>query len=184
VIGFSEFGEKVKYWRLFFSIQDFMAEGFAISFVMTRVSFRVFRNSYSPLTCSFKSLWSRMRFLLESDYLRASFSGRVFSASVATVSMSLVLRGAKKLRVITVLVGSLPAADFGADIVDFLTVCEVSLDICLCVSLLPGNRHHVPLFLTRFWSLLHIVLPAHSPSGLPSVHSVLVCICRRERLPF
>jgi hypothetical protein len=55
----------------------------------------------------------------------------VFSASVASVSMSLVLRGAKKLRVIIVLVCSLPAADFGAYIVDFLAVCEVSLEICL-----------------------------------------------------
>jgi hypothetical protein len=56
---------------------------------------------------------------------------RVFSAPVASVSMSLVLRCAKKLRVITALVGSWPAADFWTDIVDFLTVCEVSLEICL-----------------------------------------------------
>jgi hypothetical protein len=40
----------------------------------------------------------------------------VFSVSVDSVSMSLVLRGAKKLRIITVLLGSLPAADFGADV--------------------------------------------------------------------
>jgi hypothetical protein len=45
------------------------------------------------------------------------------------VSMSLVLRGAKRLRIITVLVSSWPAADSGADVVDFLAVCEVSLEI-------------------------------------------------------
>jgi hypothetical protein len=52
--------------------------------------------------------------------LGASCSGRLFSVPVDSVSMSLVVRGAKKLRVITALVGSLPAADFGTDIVDFL----------------------------------------------------------------
>jgi hypothetical protein len=36
-------------------------------------------------------------------------------APVVSVSMSLVLRGAKKLGVFIALVGSLPAADFGAD---------------------------------------------------------------------
>jgi hypothetical protein len=72
-----------------------------------------------------------MRFVVEfitiggglPDFLGASFPGRVFSAPVVSVSMSLVLRGAKKLRVITVLVGSLPAADFGAHIVESLAVC-------------------------------------------------------------
>jgi hypothetical protein len=76
-----------------------------------------------------------MRFVVEvitiggglPDFLGASFSGRVLCVSVDSVSMSLVLRGAKKLRVITAFVGSLPVADFGADIVDFLAVCEVSL---------------------------------------------------------
>jgi hypothetical protein len=42
-----------------------MAELSAISFVKMRVPFHVFRNSYSPLTCSFASLWSRMRFMVE-----------------------------------------------------------------------------------------------------------------------
>jgi hypothetical protein len=58
-------------------------------------------------------------------FLEASFSGRMFSAPVVSMSMSLVLRGAKKLRVITALVGSLPAAEFGADIIDFLDVSKV-----------------------------------------------------------
>jgi hypothetical protein len=40
------------------------------------------------------------------DFLGASFSGRVLSVSVDSVSMSLVLRGAKKLLVITVLLGN------------------------------------------------------------------------------
>jgi hypothetical protein len=56
------------------------------------------------------------------DFLGAFFSGIVFSVSVGC---EVVLRGTKKLRFITLLVGSLPAADFGADIVDFLAVCEV-----------------------------------------------------------
>jgi hypothetical protein len=72
-----------------------------------------------------------MRFVVEvitiggglPDFLGASFSGRVFSVSVDSVSMSLVLRSAKKLRVGTVLVDNLPAADFGAHIVDSLAVC-------------------------------------------------------------
>jgi hypothetical protein len=65
------------------------------------------------------------------DFLGASFSSRVLSVSVDSVSMSLVLRGEKNLRVITVLVGSLPAADFAADVIDFLAVCEASLEIRL-----------------------------------------------------
>jgi hypothetical protein len=62
------------------------------------------------------------------DFLGASCSGSVFSAPVVSVSMLLVLRDAKKLLVITAFVGSLTAADFGTDIVDFLAVCEVSLE--------------------------------------------------------
>jgi hypothetical protein len=131
-----------------------------------------------------------MRFVVEvitvggglPDFLGASFSSRVLSVSEDSVSMSLVLRGAKKLRVITVLVGSLPAADFGADVIDFLSVCEVSLEIYrVNVFLLPENRHHGLLIPMWFWSLLHIVLPAHSPSKWPTIHSMLVCICHRQR---
>jgi hypothetical protein len=80
-----------------------------------------------------------MRFVVEvitiggglPDFLGASFSGTVFSVSVDSVSMSLVLRGAKKLRVDIALVGSLQAANFGTDTVDFLNVCEVSLEMTL-----------------------------------------------------
>jgi hypothetical protein len=107
-----------------------------------------------------------MRFVVEvittvgglPEFLGASFSGKVFSAPVVSVSMSLVLRGAKKLRLITALVGSLPAANFEVDIVDFLAVSEASLEICSCVFLLIGNDHHGPLIPMRFWLLLPIVL--------------------------
>jgi hypothetical protein len=51
----------------------------------------------------------------------------VFSVLVDSVSMSLVLRGAKSLRVMTVLLGSLLAADFGADVIDFSAVCGACL---------------------------------------------------------
>jgi hypothetical protein len=65
--------------------------------------FRVFRNLYSTLTWSFKSLWSGMRFVVEViiiggslfGFLGASCSGSAFSASVVSVSISVVLRGAK-----------------------------------------------------------------------------------------
>jgi hypothetical protein len=101
----------------------------------------------------------------------------VFSAPVVSVSMLLVLRGAKKLRVITALVGSLPAADIRADIVDFWLSARYHQRYASCVFLRPGNSHHGPLIPMRFWSLLYIFLPAPSPS----VNSMLACICRRER---
>jgi hypothetical protein len=47
------------------------------------------------------------------DFIGASCSGSAFSAPEVSVYMSVVLRGAKKLRVITAFVGSLTAADFG-----------------------------------------------------------------------
>jgi hypothetical protein len=101
----------------------------------------------------------------------------MFSFSVDSVSMSLDMRGAKKLRVITALVVSLPAADFGADIVDFLGSARCHYRYASGVSLLPGNCYRGPLIPMRFWSLLYIFLPAPSPS----VNSMLACICRRER---
>jgi hypothetical protein len=97
----------------------------------------------------------------------------VFSAPVVSVSMSIVLRGAKKLRVNTAFGGSLTAADVGTDLVDFLAVCVVSL--------LPGSRRPGPLIPLRFCSLYHFVLPVHSPSGRSSIHSMLPCICSKER---
>jgi hypothetical protein len=47
------------------------------------------------------------------------------------MSMPVVLRGAKKLRVNAALRDSLTAADVGNYLVDFLAVCTVMLDICL-----------------------------------------------------
>jgi hypothetical protein len=74
-----------------------------------------------------------MRFVVEiitiggglSDFLWAS-SGSAFSAPVVSVPKSLVLRGVKKLPVITAFLSSLTAADIWTDIFDFLAVYEVS----------------------------------------------------------
>jgi hypothetical protein len=106
---------------------------------MIRVPFHEFRNSYFPLPLSFKSLCSRMRFVVEviticgglPDFLGASCSGNVFSAPAVSVSMSVVLRGAKKLRINTAFGGSLTATDVGTGLVDFLAVCKVLLEIYL-----------------------------------------------------
>jgi hypothetical protein len=58
------------------------------------------------------------------DFLEASRSGRVFSVPIVSVSMSLLLKGAENLRVGAALVGSLPAADFGTDIVYLLATSQ------------------------------------------------------------
>jgi hypothetical protein len=59
-------------------------------------------------------------------FLGASYSGSVFSASVVSMSISVVLRDAKKFQVNITFGGSLTAVDVGAGVVDFLAVCEVS----------------------------------------------------------
>jgi hypothetical protein len=74
-----------------------------------------------------------MRFVVEviaiggglSGFQGVSPSATVFSAPVVSVSMSVVLRGVKKLRVNTAFGGSLTAADVGTSLFDFLAVCEV-----------------------------------------------------------
>jgi hypothetical protein len=63
--------------------------------------------------------------------LGVSCSGSAFSVTVVSVSMSVVLRGAKKLQVNTAFGGSLTDTDVGTGLVDFLAVCEVSFEICL-----------------------------------------------------
>jgi hypothetical protein len=68
------------------------------------------------------------------DYLGACCCG---SAPVVSVSMSVVLRGAQKLRVNAAFGGSLTAADVGTGLVDFLAVCEVSLELCFLRLLTP-----------------------------------------------
>jgi hypothetical protein len=55
--------------------------------------------------------------------------------------------------------GSMTAADIGTGSVDSLAVCEVSLEICLLFSLLPGSCHPWILIPLRFCSLYHFVLP-------------------------
>jgi hypothetical protein len=65
------------------------------------------------------------------EFLGVSFSSRVFYAPLVSVYMSVVLRCSENLRVITVLVGSRPASDFVANIIDILAVCEESLEISL-----------------------------------------------------
>jgi hypothetical protein len=149
----------------------------AISFVMKRVLFRVFRNSYSSLTSSFKSLCSRMRFVVEviiicgglPDFRGDSCSGRVFSALVVSVFMSVVLRGAKTLRVNTAFGGSLISADIGTMSADFLSLYEVSAlpRICCLGPQIPrGFVHYTTL-------------------SCPCTHLQdvlqLICACRKKR---
>jgi hypothetical protein len=63
-------------------------------------------------------------------FLGASCTGSVCTASVVSVTMSVVLRGAKKLRVNTDFGGSLTAADAGTSLLEFLAVCELLSEIC------------------------------------------------------
>jgi hypothetical protein len=51
--------------------------------------------------------------------------------SGSVLCMSVVLRGAKELRVNTAFGGCLTAADVGTGLVDFLALCEVLLETCL-----------------------------------------------------
>jgi hypothetical protein len=106
---------------------------------MAQLPLHVFRNLYFPSTWSFKSLWSRMRFVAEviaiggglPGFLGASCSGSAFSAPVVCMSMSVVLRGAKKLWANTTFWCSLTAVDAGTVLIYFLAICTVLLEICL-----------------------------------------------------
>jgi hypothetical protein len=106
----------------------------------------------------------------------------VFFASVVSIPISVVLRTAKNLAVNTDLVGSLRDVDAGTCLVDFVAFCEVLLEIRF-LRLFISYKSSSPgsLIPPKFCSVHHFVLPVHSPSGRPSVHSVLACICRRER---
>jgi hypothetical protein len=66
-----------------------------------------------------------------SDFLGASCSDRVFHAPAVSVSMAVILRGAKKLRVYTAFEGSMKAANIGTVLVEFLADCEVLSELCL-----------------------------------------------------
>jgi hypothetical protein len=57
------------------------------------------------------------------DFLGVSCSGNVFTALVFSLSMSVVLRGAKELRVNTAFGGSFTTADGGSGLAYFLAVC-------------------------------------------------------------
>jgi hypothetical protein len=104
---------------------------------MIQVPFRVFRNSYSPLSRSFRSLWSQINFVVEvitigdglPDFLGTSCSGRVFSVPAVSMVMSLVLTGAKKLRVGPAFGVCLTDVDIGTDLLDYMFVSEISLEI-------------------------------------------------------
>jgi hypothetical protein len=98
----------------------------------------------------------------------------VFSASLVSVSMSVVLRGAKKLQVNTDFGGSLTVVDVGTGLVAFLALCEELLELYSCVSLFHGSCPG-PLSPLRFCFLHHFVLPVPPPSGRPSGHSALPC---------
>jgi hypothetical protein len=81
-------------------------------------------------------------------FLGASCSGSAFFAPADSVSVSVVLRGAKKLRVNTTFRGSLTTAVVGTGLVDFLAVCERYVST---VSLGPGSRHPGPFIPLRFF---------------------------------
>jgi hypothetical protein len=80
-----------------------------------------------------------MRFVVEAIYiggglpelLGASCSGSALSAPVVSVSMSIVLRSAKKSQVDIALGDNLTTADVGTSLADFLAVCEIPLDMPL-----------------------------------------------------
>jgi hypothetical protein len=81
----------------------------------------VFRNSYTHLTWSFKSVWSRVSFMVEVvtivdsllRFLGACCSGSMFTAPVDSAYISVNLSGAKKLRVNITSGGSFSAANVG-----------------------------------------------------------------------
>jgi hypothetical protein len=127
-----------------------------------------------------------MRFVVEvitiggglTYFLGVSYSGRVLSAPAVSVSMTVVLRGAKKLRFDTAFGGSLTAADVGTHSVEFLADCDVSLELCLLhffTSREPSSWEVIPI---RFCSLYHRAFPMHSQ---PSVQSVLMCTFYKSR---
>jgi hypothetical protein len=111
-------------------------------------------------------------------FLGASCSDSAFSTPVVSVSMSVVLRGAKKLQAGTAFGCSFTAADVGTELVDLLAAC---VRYASSVSFGPRSCHPRPLIPLGFRPLYNFVLPVHSPQRRRSVHSVLPCPCRKER---
>jgi hypothetical protein len=99
-------------------------------------------------------------------FLGATCSGRVFSALAMSVSMSVVLRCAKKLRV-----NSCGCREHFSRLLGCLG--GIIKRYASCVTLLLGTRRPGQLISLRFCSLHHFFLPEHSPSGRSPVHSVL-----------
>jgi hypothetical protein len=104
----------------------------------------------------------------------------VFSAPVASVSMSVVLRWAKKFRVDTDFGGSLTDADVEPGLLDFLAVCEVPLEIWLLrlftlrkSSSWAADSTEV-LFIAKFCSACALTLKTAFSS-----FSVTVCTCSK-----
>lgn len=64
-------------------------------------------------------------------FLGACFSDRVSSALIVSVSMTVVLRGVKNLRVNVAFEGSLTAAGVGTGLSHFLVVSSVLLQVCI-----------------------------------------------------
>jgi hypothetical protein len=91
---------------------------------MIQVPIRVFRNSYTPL---FLSRFGANEICCRShlpNFLGTTCSSSAFSAPAVSVSMPVVLRGAKKLLVNTAIVGRLKAADVGICLDDFFPSVE------------------------------------------------------------
>jgi hypothetical protein len=97
-----------------------------------RVPFLVFRNSYSPLMFSFRSLWSRIRVVVEVITIGGGLPGFLGASCSSSLRVySLILRGAKKIRINTVFRGNLKTGDAGTGLFDYLALCEVFLEVCL-----------------------------------------------------
>jgi hypothetical protein len=156
-----------------------MAKYCVIYFAMIRVPVRVFRNSYSPF------MWVLSRFGIEwgkvitisgglPDFLGVYYSDSVYSALVVSVSISIVQRCAKKLRVNTALGGILRFAGIGTGLVDFLAEPEVLLLWSIIRDMPLASVYFLEVVMgrwfQRFCLLHHSVLLAHSPTGRPTGH--------------
>lgn len=104
----------------------------------------------------------------------------MFSASVVFVFMSLVLRGAKELRVDNAVCDRLTAADVENSLVNLLASSEIFLQMCLfCLFTFWRKSSWVSDF-TEVCSLHHFVLPVHLPSVRALFYSALTCSCHKE----
>jgi hypothetical protein len=84
-------------------------------------------------------------------FLRASCSGSAFAAPVVSMSISVVLRGVKKLRGSIAFGGSLTAVDVGTGLVNFLALYEVSLEIWLLHLFTSRKLSSQAIHSTEIW---------------------------------